>query len=47
MGKRSYIVAGTIMVLGVAGWIVGRPDQVMQVLRRDAPGQPVVGIEMP
>ena len=31
MGKRSYIVAGTIMVLGVAGWIVGRPDQALRV----------------
>jgi hypothetical protein len=26
---------------------VGLPDEVMQLLRRDAPGQPVVGVEMP
>jgi CubicO group peptidase (beta-lactamase class C family) len=31
MGKRSYNVAGTIVALGVAGWIVGRPDQALRV----------------
>jgi Trk K+ transport system NAD-binding subunit len=37
----------TTFAAGDEAYLVGLPDEVMQVLRRDAPGQPVVGIEMP
>jgi Trk K+ transport system NAD-binding subunit len=37
----------TVLAAGDDAYLVGRPDEVMQVLRRDAPGQPVVGVEMP
>jgi len=37
----------TALAAGDDAYLVGRPDEVMQVLRRDAPGQPVVGVEMP
>ena len=37
----------TGLAAGDEAYLVGRPDEVMQVLRRDAPGQPVVGVEMP
>jgi Trk K+ transport system NAD-binding subunit len=37
----------TRLAAGDEAYLVGRPDEVMQVLRRDAPGQPVVGVEMP
>jgi Trk K+ transport system NAD-binding subunit len=37
----------TTFAAGDEAYLVGLPDEVMQVLRRDAPGQPVVGVEMP
>ena len=37
----------TSFAAGDEAYLVGRPDEVMQVLRRDAAGQPVVGVEMP
>jgi len=37
----------TTFAAGDEAYLVGLPDEVMQVLRQDAPGQPVVGIEMP
>jgi hypothetical protein len=37
----------TTFAAGDEAYLVGRPDEVMQVPRRDAPVQPVVGIEMP
>ena len=37
----------TTFAAGDEAYLVGLPDAVMQVLRRDAPGQPVVGVEMP
>ncbi len=37
----------TTFAAGDEVYLVGLPDEVMQVLRRDAPGQPMVGIEMP
>jgi hypothetical protein len=37
----------TALAAGDDAYLVGPPDEVMQVLRRDAPGQPVVGVEMP
>ncbi len=37
----------TTFAAGDEAYLVGLPDEVMQVLRRDTPGQPMVGIEMP
>jgi Trk K+ transport system NAD-binding subunit len=37
----------TTFAAGDEAYLVGLPDEVVQVLRRDAPGQPVVGVEMP
>jgi Trk K+ transport system NAD-binding subunit len=37
----------TTFSAGDEAYLVGLPDEVMQVLRQDAPGQPVVGIEIP
>ena len=37
----------TTFAAGDQAYLVGLPAEVLQVLRRDAPGQPVVGVEMP
>ncbi len=37
----------TTFAAGDQAYLVGVPEEVLQVLRRDAPGQPVVGVEMP
>ena len=37
----------TTFAAGDEAYLVGLPDEVMQVLRQDAPGQPAVGIEIP
>ena len=37
----------TTFSAGDEAYLVGLPDEVMQVLRQDAPGQPAVGIEIP
>ena len=37
----------TTFAAGDEAYLVGLPDEVVQVLRRDVPGQPVVGVEMP